>query len=920
MSRERFQLSQGEFSRSYRDVLLGSSTEWEFSTSGARISPNTGYGEDVRQISNSLALSKPPGLKQITTYIPQAMLDCFMEMACSTVNNEGQIIETLAILVGYQDADGNGHGTHLVFPVQDATCSHVNDKGINGNDTVWYLQEHLKSEIEEQYVNCQFKILSWIHTHVRGTNICFSSVDLHTQHVYETYYNPHCFGLVFEVKDTNCRFDYKYDALVLSEAGKIRAQNCGQAGSSFHSQCFDKSLYCSVKENINITKDDITVINATKTKPNEGRVLRCHSYGDIIKTKVTYEECKISKDEAPDIIPDQESQLNDGEESVSVCKNCGFRGKSLLRHLSKTNLNCEEFYDVDSLRRNKKAKQNKDYHQFKRESHLQSMKQHHTENKHKILKRKKNQYKENQTKILKSKKTHYEQNRERILSNKKKHYKHRTSKKVYSQKRTLVKHEKTKHSGTKLKCEVCNKSFLRKADYIKHIKKGHSDQCDSFQCEICHKSFKQQRYLRRHMKIHAATENDRIKCPDCTATFAREDNMKKHQFYKHLDPDHCFRCAICNKIFTHEQHVLRHIRHEHEGSYQKFKCDICDEEFNEKSNLTRHMNKHAGTSKDRVKCPECPQTFSQNSDMKRHLLRMHIDPTLSYICYFCDRVFKHKKNMQSHINKVHEQKSFQCSICDKEYTDKSSLNRHIRSHTGQRYECLECPATFVRRRDLKIHEKGGEHNYSELNCEFCNETFIFKCWNDEDNHFKYHLGKRTHCVRSRLIVHSLCEKCGYMHGWCRCIPHNYPIVVDGSAEDKADLAKEPVKHYPTLPELPKAKTFAEAMSIQRKKAEKDYIKQRDELLSNNYKITLTDVLSQRLKEPEKIKKTRYQKWLEGLGYEERRSLKLEGPNDFWYEREQYEKFKKDHFEDLSQKYYSDWVEKKKNWKRNKSNK
>ena len=159
-----------------------------------------------------------------------------------------------------------------------------------------------------------------------------------------------------------------------------------------------------------------------------------------------------------------------------------------------------------------------------------------------------------------------------------------------------------------------------------------------------------------------------------------------------------------------------------------------------------------------------------------------------------------------------------------------------------------------------------------------------------------------------------------MRGWCRCMPRNYPIVFKGSAEDKADLAKEPVKHYPTLPELPEVKTFAEAMSIKRKKAEKNYIKQRDELLSNNYKITLTDVLSQRLKEPEKIKKTRYQMWLEGLGNEERRSLKLHEPNDFWYEYEEYKKFEKSHFEDLSQKYYCDWVEKKKNWKRNKSNK
>ena len=492
-------------------------------------------------------------------------------------------------------------------------------------------------------------------------------------------------------------------------------------------------------------------------------------------------------------------------------------------------------------------------------------------------------------------------------------FKCRTCGKVYNQKRNLVRHERTKHSGTVLKCKICDKSFSRKEGLIKHIKEGHG-----VQCEICEKSFKQKRYLRRHMKTHVATENDRIKCPDCSATFAREDNMKKHQVYKHLDPTHCFKCKICHKIFKHEQSMLRHIRQEHEGSPHKFKCDICDAEFSEKGVLNRHMNNHQGSSKDKVKCPECPLTFSQNSDMKRHLLMIHIDPTLSYICKLCDRVFKHEKNMQSHISQVHEHdvKAFQCSICSKEYTDKSNLNRHMKSHTGQRYECWECPATFARKRDLKLHEKQGEHNYSELNCEFCNETFIFKCWDDEDQHFEYHLGKRSHCIRSRLISHSLCEKCGYQ--MCRCIPRNYPIVVRGSAEDKADLAEQPVKHYPFS--LPEVKTFAEAMSVERRKAQKDFIKQRDKFLSKNYKITLTDVFSQRLREPEKMKKSKYQKWLEGLGYEEKRSLKLFEPNDFWYENEEYRKFKNYHFEDLSQKYYSDWVEKKKNWKRNKSNK
>ena len=119
-------------------------------------------------------------------------------------------------------------------------------------------------------------------------------------------------------------------------------------------------------------------------------------------------------------------------------------------------------------------------------------------------------------------------------------FKCRTCKKVYNQKRNLVRHEKTKHS--------------RKEGLIKHIKEEHR-----IQCQICEKNFKQKRYLRRHIKMHAATENDRIKCPDCSATFAREDNMKKHQVYKHLDPTHCFKCKICHKIYKHEQTMLRHI-------------------------------------------------------------------------------------------------------------------------------------------------------------------------------------------------------------------------------------------------------------------------------------------------------------------------------------------------------------------------
>ena len=170
--------------RSYKDVLLGASqpsslefSEWEFSTSGPQLStgPKT-QCTDMPQVSASLTLTQQPGCQRPKTYIPEAMIESFMDMACMNVDKTGLIIETLGILVGYQDANGDAHGTHLVFPVQDGTCSHVNDLGIDNVDTIWFLQENLKDEIEDKFGD--FKVISWIHTHVRNTKICFSSVDL----------------------------------------------------------------------------------------------------------------------------------------------------------------------------------------------------------------------------------------------------------------------------------------------------------------------------------------------------------------------------------------------------------------------------------------------------------------------------------------------------------------------------------------------------------------------------------------------------------------------------------------------------------------------------------------------------------------------------------------------------------------------
>ena len=115
MNREHLEPSQRQPRRSYKDVLLGTS-EWEWSTSGGQLSscPRP-QCTDIPQVSASLTLTQQPGCQRTKTFIPEAMIDCFMDMACMNVDRKGLIIETLGILVGYQDANGDAHGTHLVF-------------------------------------------------------------------------------------------------------------------------------------------------------------------------------------------------------------------------------------------------------------------------------------------------------------------------------------------------------------------------------------------------------------------------------------------------------------------------------------------------------------------------------------------------------------------------------------------------------------------------------------------------------------------------------------------------------------------------------------------------------------------------------------------------------------------------------------
>ena len=150
--------------------------------------------------------------------IPSDLLKQFGQV--STKNHskhDGRTIETLGFLLGYK-TDDNIIGTVLIFPEQEGTCGHVDDKGIEGEDSLDWAFKALRSEGKME--PC---LVAWIHTHVSNVKCGFSSIDSHTQYTYSKIHDE-VLGLVIEVNNNKIG---QYDFFEITRQGKRFLEMCG---------------------------------------------------------------------------------------------------------------------------------------------------------------------------------------------------------------------------------------------------------------------------------------------------------------------------------------------------------------------------------------------------------------------------------------------------------------------------------------------------------------------------------------------------------------------------------------------------------------------------------------------------------------------------------------------------------------------
>ena len=110
-------------------------------------------------------------------------------------------------------------------------------------------------------------------------------------------------------------------------------------------------------------------------------------------------------------------------------------------------------------------------------------------------------------------------------------------------------------------CDQCDKKFKRKGQAVRHTNKVHNNQKSKVQycpAPTCRKPFRFLKMLDKHVRsVHLLGVE--VKCDVCEVSFTRKADFIRHKLNVHGESPKEYKCEHCCKIFNRRDNMLRHV-------------------------------------------------------------------------------------------------------------------------------------------------------------------------------------------------------------------------------------------------------------------------------------------------------------------------------------------------------------------------